>query len=136
MVTENTRTAAYEKLKFYQNICEIRRIVYLLTKPLERSHLRLVSQMRDAARSAKQNIREGYRKDTAGEYGHSIKISAGSLSELEGDIDDCHEDGLIRPEEYAKLKQLFGQTNYQIDRYLDSLSRLVREGKWKTRFKR
>ncbi len=91
--------------------------------------------MRDSARSAKQNIREGYRKDTAGEFGHSIKISAGSLGELEGDIDDCFEDGLIAKEEYNGLKSLFRQTNFQIDHYLDSLYRLNREGKWKSRFK-
>lgn len=55
---------AYENLKFYQNICEIRRLIYKITKRFQKSHLRLVSQMRDAARSAKQNIREGYSKDT------------------------------------------------------------------------
>jgi len=98
--------------------------------------MRLVGQMRDSARSAKQNIREGYRKDTVGEFTHSIKISRGSLDELEGDVDDCFEDRLITKEEYNILKDLFGKTKYQIDHYLDSLSKLVKEGKWKTRFKK
>jgi len=128
--------AAYEKLKFYQNICEIRRLIYHVTERFPRSHMRLVGQMRDSARSAKQNIREGYRKDTAGEFAHSIKISRGSLDELEGDVDDCFEDRLITKREYNLLKDLFGQTKYQIDHYLDSLSKLVKEGKWKTRFKK
>jgi four helix bundle protein len=91
--------------------------------------------MRDAARSAKQNIREGYRKDTVGEFARGIKISIGSLQELEGDIDDCLEDALIDKEEHDKLKDMFGKTNYQIDRYLDSLYKLDKEGKWKSRFK-
>ncbi|MCK4905853.1 four helix bundle protein [bacterium] len=130
------KSAPYEKLKFYQNICEIRRLVYKITKRFEKIHLRLVSQMRDAARSAKQNIREGYRKDTVGEFSHSIKISAGSLSELEGDIDDCFEDKLISKEEHTKLKNLFSITNYQIDRYLDSLYKLNKSGEWKSRFKK
>lgn len=128
--------AAYEKLKFYQNICKIRRLIYHVTERFPRSLMRLVGQMRDSARSAKQNIREGYRKDTAGEFAHSIKISRGSLDELEGDVDDCFEDRLITKEEYNILKDLFGQTKYQIDHYLDSLSKLVKEGKWKTRFKK
>lgn len=137
MVAEKTRRSApYEKLKFYQNICEIRRLIYRITKRFEKTHLRLVSQMRDAARSAKQNIREGYRKDTAGEFSHSIKISAGSLNELEGDTDDCLEDHLISKEEHAKLKNLFSITNYQIDRYLDSLYKLNQTGEWKSRFKK
>jgi len=128
--------AAYEKLKFYQNICKIRRLVYRITERFPKSLMRLVSQMRDSARSAKQNIREGYRKDTAGEFAHSIKISRGSLDELEGDVDDCFEDQLITKEEYDILKDLFRKTKYQIDHYLDSLSKLVREGKWKRRFKK
>jgi len=130
------KSAPYEKLKFYQNICEIRRFIYKITKRFEKTHLRLASQMRDAARSAKQNIREGYRKDTVGEFSHFIKISAGSLSELEGDIDDCFEDKLISQEEHVKLKNLFSLTNYQIDRYLDSLYKLNQNGAWKSRFKK
>ncbi len=92
--------------------------------------------MIDSARSAKQNIREGYNKDTVGEFGQSIKISRGSLGELEGDVDDCYEDGLIDKDEYSKLKRFFRQTSYQIDRYLDALYKLAKEGKWKSRFKR
>jgi len=128
--------APYEKLKFYQNICEIRRMIYRITARFPQIHLKLISQMRDAARSSKQNIREGYRKDSSGEFGRFLKISAGSLNELEGDIDDCHEDGLITLEEYQQLKELFQRTDYMMDRYLDSLYKLAREGKWKTRFKK
>jgi four helix bundle protein len=128
--------APYEKLKFYQNICEIRKTVYRITEKFPKTNIRLISQMRDAARSAKQNIREGYRKDSAGEFGKGIKISAGSLAELQGDIDDCAEDGLINENEYKRLKKLLAETHYQIDRYLDSLYRMAREGRWKTRFKK
>lgn len=134
MVTDGYKRPAYERLRFYNNICAIRRMVYQISKRFERSHLRLVGQMRDAARSAKQNIREGYRKDSAGEFGRYIKISAGSLSELEGDVDDCYEDQLITKDEYDKLKDLIGRTNYQINRYLDALYKLEKEGEWNKRF--
>ena len=127
---------AYEKLKFYQNICEIRRIIYKVTENLPKGSYKLISQMRDAARSAKQNIREGYSKDTAGEFSHSIKISRGSLDEVEGDIDDCHEDTLIKEDGYKTLKRLFQETKYQIDRYLDALNRMSRAGTWKSRFRK
>lgn len=125
---------AYENLRFYQNICEIRRLVFRITEKFVKSNIRLISQMRDAARSAKQNIREGYRKDTAGEFSHSIKISMGSLEELAGDIDDCFEDKLISNDDYLKIKDLLGKTMYQMDRYLDSLYILNAEGKWRSRF--
>jgi len=58
----------------------------------------------------------------------------GSLHELEGDVDDCSEDGLITKEEYLNLKDLFGKTSYQMDRYLDALYKMSKEGKWKSRF--
>ena len=127
--------AAYEKLKFYQNLCEIRRLVYQLTERFPKGHLRLVSQMRDAARNAKQNIREGYSRDSVGEFGRAIRISRGSLSELEGDVDDCLEGRLIQPREHDMLKACFRLTKYQIDRYLDALAKLDKSGTWKSRFK-
>ena len=127
---------AYEKLLFYQNICEIRKLTHTLMDRFRNSHLRLVGQMCDAARSAKQNIREGYSKDSAGSFAHAIKISRGSLEELEGDIDDCFEDSLINKQDYDKVKELIKVTFVQIDRYIDSLYRLDREGKWKVRFKK
>jgi len=52
------KQAPYEKLKFYNNICEIRRMIFKLTQSFPQKHTRLVSQMNDAARSGKQNIRE------------------------------------------------------------------------------
>ena len=68
------REQPYEKLKFYQVICEIRKMVYSLTEKFDRSNLWLVSQMKDAARSAKQNIREGYRRGSLGHMINGIRI--------------------------------------------------------------
>ncbi len=128
--------APYEKLIFYQNLCLIRKIIFQVTSSFQKLHLRRVSQMNDAARSAKQNVREGYRRDTLGEFIRSIKISMASLEELEGDVDDCYEDDLINKEKYDELKDLIGKTKYQIDRFIDSMYKLEKEGRWKSRFKR
>ncbi len=103
---------ACENLKFYQDTCEIRRLISKITKRFDKTHMRLVSQMRDAARSAKQNIREGYKKGAAGEFGHSIRISQGSLEELKGDVDDRLEDGLISKEESDTLVNLIRSASY------------------------
>jgi four helix bundle protein len=132
------REMPYEKLKFYQDICEIRRLIYKITERFAKTHLKLVSQMRDAARSAKQNIREGYKKGSLGEFIHSIKISQGSLEELAGDIEDCLEDKLITEEEFAKLSKLFRSAEFLSSRYLESLYKIEKEGTWKipgSRFK-
>ena len=128
--------AAYEKLKFYQDICEIRRMVYKVTERLKRSHLRLVSQMRDAARSAKQNIREGYKRGSAKEFMRYINISRASLEELGGDIEDCLEDGLITKEEFQNFSKLFESANYMTSRYISSLYKMGKEGTWKMPIKK
>lgn len=136
MVNEGYREKPYEKLKFYQNICEIRRIIYKVTEDFPKNSFRLISQMRDAARSAKQNIREGYSKDTLGEFMHGIKISRGSLEELEGDLDDSYEDRLIDKQAYQNVKLLFRETGYLINRYLDAVLELEKKGLWKSRFRK
>ena len=121
-------TRPYEKLKFYQQICQIRSFIHKITKRFPSIHLRLVSQMQDAARSAKQNIREGYRKGTIGEFIHSIKISLGSLEELSGDMEDCRDDGLITEEEYLEFSQLYQSISYLSTQYLKSAYKMELEG--------
>ena len=130
------KEAAYEKLKFYQDICDIRKKVYLITERFRKTHLRTVSQMRDAARSAKQNIREGYRRGTIGEFVRGIKIGLASLEELGGDIEDCLEDKLITDIEFAEFSGLFKSANFMAGRYIISLYKMEREGKWKVPFHR
>ncbi len=124
------RKQAYEDLKFYQDICEIRRFIYQTTERFFKTHLRLVSQMRDAARSAKQNIREGYRKGSAGEFANGIRISLGSLEELSGDAEDCLEDKLITQSEFDKFSALFQSATYMANQYVKSLYKMDREGSW------
>lgn len=125
------RKPAYEDLKFYQDICQIRKFVYKITERFVRTHVRLVSQMRDAARSAKQNIREGYRRGSIGEYIRSINISLGSLEELSSDVEDCRDDELISQEEFDEFSKLFQSATYMAGQYLKSLYKMEREGTWK-----
>ena len=125
------REPAYKQLKFYQDICKIRSLVYAITERFEKNNLRLISQMRDAARSAKQNIAEGYKKGSIGEFIHSINISRGSLEELKGDIEDCHEDKLITSVEFGDLSELIRSADYLSFRYIQSLYKLQKADKWK-----
>jgi four helix bundle protein len=122
---------AYEKLRFYQDICVIRRQVFILTERFGHKHLRLVSQMRDAARSAKQNIREGYRKGTIGEFIHSIRISQGSLEELSGDMEDCLADGIISKTEHEEFHKLYLSAMYMSSRYISSMNQPINRKSWK-----
>lgn len=124
------RTAPYEKLIFYQDICQIRRMIFKITEPLFKKHFKLVAQMRDAARSAKQNIAEGYRRGSIGEFIRGIKISQASLEELCGDVEDCFEDGLIKEVDFLKLSHYFRSADFMMARYLNSLYKIKSNGKW------
>jgi len=129
-------TRPYEELKFYQNICEIRKLVCEITAKLEKKHLRLVSQMRDAARSAKQNIREGYRRGTLGEFIHSIRISQGSLEELSGDMEDCLDDNLVTREEHETFKKLYQSASYLSSKYIMAMSSADNIKNWQVPLKK
>lgn len=124
-------TRPYEDLKFYQDICEIRKLIIHITERFPRSLIRLISQMRDSARSAKQNIREGYRKGTLGEFLHSIRISLGSLEELSGDMEDCFQDNLITKLEFEKFTKLYNSASYLSTKYLIAMSSDQAKQNWR-----
>ena len=111
----------FRKLIVWQNARELRKLVYDTTKAFPRAEMRRVSQMRDAARSVKQNIQEGYMGGTTGIYLRGLAVSRGSLGELSGDVDDCLEDELITEEQFAELNSLIERTEYLLKRLMQSL---------------
>ena len=136
MKKEEDQTRGFKKLIVWKNTRELRKKIYEITKRFSSRELRRVSQMRDAARSVKQNIQEGYSKNSLGDYMRSLEISKGSLAELMGDIDDCLEDGLITEEEFSDLDSLSKRTHYLFDRLLTALHKKSRDGTWQKRWPR
>ena len=96
----------YRKLIVWQNAYKLRKMVYDITARFPKSEMRRISQMRDAARSVKQNIQEGYKGGSIGKYIQGVNISKGSLGELIGDVEDCYDDKLISCEEFQVLEDL------------------------------
>ncbi len=111
----------YMKLIVWKNACELRRLTYNITKKFPLKEKKRVAQMQDSARSIKQNIQEGYKRTSIGEYIHHLSIAQGSLGELSGDVDDCFEDKLITKEEYETLNSLINKTDYPFMRLIQSL---------------
>jgi len=79
--------------------------------------------MNDAARSVKQNIQEGYKRESLGDYIRSLSIAKGSLGELMGDVQDCYDDELIAKSEYDSAKEMLGKTDYLLMRLIQALRR-------------
>jgi four helix bundle protein len=123
------KARTYKKLVVWQNAYKLRRLIYEVTKQCHRSEMRRVSQMRDSARSIKQNIQEGYLK-TLPSYINHLNIAQGSLLELKGDIEDCFDDGLINKDTFLELDELAGKTEYLFKRLIQSL--LSRRARLKT----
>ena len=115
-------TEGYRNLVVWQNTVKLRKLIYSLTQKFSKSEYRRVSQMNDAARSVKQNIQEGYPKSTL-EFIHTLVISQGSLKELQGDLDDCLDDGLIDKQEFTLLNKLCRETDYLLSKLIQGLRR-------------
>ncbi|MFA4966984.1 MAG: four helix bundle protein [Candidatus Margulisiibacteriota bacterium] len=120
----------YERLIVWQNAYKLRLRIYQITTRFPKIELRRISQMRDAARSIKQNIQEGYGKGSIKKYMSYLAISHDSTLEVIGDIQDCHDDKLISGEEFKELDDLAGRTAYLLKKLIQSLRQKQKEGTW------
>ncbi len=75
---------SYRDLLVWQKAIDISQEIYELTKLFPRDEqFALTSQMRRAAVSIAANIAEGYGRNGNKEFAHFLRISHGSLTELE-----------------------------------------------------
>lgn len=98
----------HKDLRVWQQSIDFVSSIYLMTRSLPKEELfGLVSQMRRAAVSIPSNIAEGYARGTDKEKVHFLRISSGSMSELETQLTLCLKLGYISQEEYnATSEQL------------------------------
>ncbi|MFH1427756.1 MAG: four helix bundle protein [Patescibacteria group bacterium] len=122
----------YKKLIVWDNLCTLRREVFIITKNFN-GNFRRIEQMNAAARSAKQNFAEGYKKGYIGQFINFCNISRASLEELHEDIKDCYEDKLINNNDYKKLYDLSKKTMYLLDKYIKSLFKMKNNNTWRNR---
>jgi four helix bundle protein len=130
IVSRNTgvfKDAAYRKLVVWQNLYELRRATYKMTKSFPKDEYRRISQMRDAARSAKQNLQEGHRRKSRKEYLRFLDFAHASLHELAGDIEDSFDDGLLDEDQFENLASLINRTDYLFRRLIDSLDGIQKQ---------
>ena len=106
----------HRDLRVWQQSIDFVSSIYLMTRSLPKEELfGLVSQMRRAAVSVPSNIAEGYARGTDKEKIHFLRISSGSMSELETQLTLCLKLGYISQEEYnttsEKLASVWKQLN-------------------------
>ena len=106
----------HRDLRVWQQSIDFVLSIYLMTRSLPKEELfGLASQMRRSAVSVPSNIAEGYARGTDKEKIHFLRISSGSMSELETQLTLCLKLGYISQEEYnatsEKLVSVWKQLN-------------------------
>ena len=115
----------YKELLVYKRADEIQGFVYKITEKFSVNERRRKEHMRDSARSVKQNIVEGWKRETTREYINFLSFSFGSLGELKEDGEDCIKRGLISQEEFGELIRRCGEIDFLMGRLKSALERKV-----------
>jgi len=96
----------HKDLRVWQQSIELVSEIYMITKNFPKEEMfGLVSQMRRAAVSVPSNIAEGYARGTDREKVHFLRISSGSMSEVETQLIMCMKLGYISQEQYDEISE-------------------------------
>ena len=95
---------SYRDLRVWQRAMDIAVATYELTRHYPKDELfGLTSQSRRAAGSIAANIAEGYGRTSRSTYAHFLRISQGSLKELETHLLLAERVGVARPDSTTDL---------------------------------
>jgi len=95
---------------------------YALTKRFPKDELfGMTGQIRRAATSVPANIAEGYGRNSRGEYGQFLRISQGSLKELETHLMLSGRVGLVAPLETKNILENCDSLGKMLHRLIRSL---------------
>ena len=96
----------HKDLRVWQQSMDLVSMIYMMTKSLPKEELfGLVSQIRRASVSIPSNIAEGYVRGTDREKLHFLRISSGSMSEVETQLIMCMKLGYISQEQYDEISE-------------------------------
>ena len=97
--------------------------VYSIVKKLPKEELFALSdQMRRAAVSIPSNIAEGYGRGTDSEFARFLRISHGSLTELETQLILCTRIGYLKEEEITNVMNTLDEIGKMINSLLIKLN--------------
>ena len=96
----------HKDLRVWQQSMELAATIYLTTKAFPKDELfGLVSQLRRAAVSVPSNIAEGYARGSEKEKLHFLRISAGSMSEVDTQLLLSLKLGYISDDTYSEMAE-------------------------------
>lgn len=115
---------SYQDLRVWQEAMSLAEIVYRLTKRFPRDELLgLTSQMRRASVSIPANIAEGYGRESTGSYVQFLRVSQGSLKELETHALLANRVGILADLDLERVLALAGTTGKMLRALIRSLEK-------------
>ena len=119
---EAARIRSYRDLQVWQLGMDLAEACYLLTKRFPKDELfGMTSQIRRAASSVPANIAEGYGRDSRGEYIQFLRVSQGSLKELETHVALSSRVGLTAESETRNVLEECDHLGRMLHRLIRSL---------------
>ena len=114
----------HKDLRVWQQSIEMVTSVYKMAKAFPKDEIfGLVSQMRRAAVSVPSNIAEGYARGTDKEKLHFLRISSGSMSEIETQLMLSLKLGYIGQETYNELSEQITSVWKQLNALISSIKK-------------
>jgi len=115
----------YKGLLVYQRALELQTFTYQITENFPITERRRKEHMRDSSRSVKQNIVEGWKRETTQQYIDFLSFSFGSLAELKEDGEDCLRFNLLKDNVWQELKRKCGELDFLMTRLKAALERKI-----------
>jgi four helix bundle protein len=113
---------SYKDLLIWQKGVQLSREVYLLTEKFPREEMYgLTSQMRRAAISIPSNIAEGRNRGTRKDFVQFLRISSGSLAELNTQIEIAKQLPKTQFHSYVEIEKLVGEISKMISSMIKKL---------------
>ncbi|MBR5688778.1 MAG: four helix bundle protein [Prevotella sp.] len=112
----------HKNLRVWQQSIDMVTYIYMMTKTFPKEELfGLVSQIRRAAVSVPSNIAEGYARGTDREKLHFLRISSGSMSEVETQLMLCLNLGYISQDLYEEMSERVTSVWKQLNALISSV---------------
>ena len=114
----------HKDLRVWRQSIEMVTSIYLITQSFPKEEMfGLVSQMRRASVSVPSNIAEGYARGTDKEKLHFLRISSGSMSEVETQLMLGLNLGYIDQEKYNELSETVTSVWKQLNSLISSIKK-------------
>ncbi|MBP5393514.1 MAG: four helix bundle protein [Bacteroidaceae bacterium] len=114
----------HKDLRVWQQSIEMVTLIYLMTQSFPKEEtFGLVSQLRRASVSVPSNIAEGYARGTDKEKLHFLRISSGSMSEVETQLLLSLNLGYIDQKKYNELSEIVTSVWKQLNSLISSIKK-------------